>query len=787
MTDQMDFMDRAGGAGEPVQGTLVPYVALRGLSVFPDMILSFDVERPQSIAALDAAVEGDREVFLTAQVDVAEENPDMGGLYQVGTMCTLRQYIRTKSGMRVMMEGKYRARLLSVESGPRCQKACILPLPAQEVPVTPRVEALLRQVIGLYEEYLGATGNSSPETVLGLALRNDPNYVSDFVAQNMHLRHEEKQQALQTLDPVRRLTLVARYLTRENEVLSIEQDINDKLRSHMGQIQRENVLREQMRVIQSELGEGGDEESTSYREKILSLKLPKETEKKLLKEVERLSKQPFGSAEGSVLRGYLDVCLELPWNKKTKERLSVEATRRILDEDHYGLDKVKERICEFLAVRQLKPDAGGSILCLVGPPGTGKTSVAISIARALNRKLARMSLGGVHDEAEIRGHRKTYIGAMPGRVMAAMTDAGTNNPLILFDEIDKMGADVRGDPASAMLEVLDAEQNKAFVDHFVEVPFDLSKVLFLTTANNKSNIPAPLLDRMEIIDLYSYTAEEKFHIAKRHLVPKALKRHGISKAQLKITDAALRHIISDYTREAGVRILERKIHEICRKTALKIVEDPDYRLSVKVGDLQDLLGVPQYKDNSTLSDQIGVTNGLAWTSVGGEMLKVEAAVMEGKGHLELTGSLGDVMKESARAAVSYIRTNADRLKIDSEFYQSKDIHIHVPEGAVPKDGPSAGVTIATSLLSALTGSKVDGHVAMTGEISLTGRVMPIGGLKEKTMAAYKAGIRTVIIPKDNVPDLQDVDKVVKDSIEFIPVSSLGEVWNRAIMKDGASL
>ena len=772
----------------------IPVVALRGLVVFPEMVLHFDIARQKSIGAIEAAMEYGQEVFLVAQKSPETENPMFGQLYKVGVIARVRQVITVpdSDNLRVIVEGAERAKVTRGYDG------AFLYADVEKLPQKGYAKkdeeyalALMRRARDYFNDYAEYAPKVAPDVMLRVVGDDSPGGIADYIASVIKLDYTEKQKILETAHPLRRLELVCEYLAREIDMLKLENEISRKVEQNVDDNQREYYLREQMRVLSEEL-DGGDgvDEIEEYRKKILAIQnMEDKYRDKLLKELNRLQKMGGNpSSEATVVRNYLDVVLDLPWDATSEDNLDIEQARRILDRDHYGLNDVKDRVIELLAVRKLAPDITGQIICLAGPPGVGKTSIAQSLAEALGRKYERISLGGVRDEAEIRGHRKTYIGSMPGRVMAAMTDAGTNNPLILFDEIDKMGADVRGDPASAMLEVLDAEQNKAFVDHFVEIPFDLSKVLFLTTANNKSNIPAPLLDRMEVIDLYSYTAEEKFHIAKKHLIPKALKRHGMTRTQLKITDAALRHIISDYTREAGVRILERKIHEICRKTALKIVQDPDYKTSVRVADLADLLGVPPFKekDAATLSDEVGVTNGLAWTSVGGEMLKVEAAVMDGNGKLELTGSLGDVMKESARAAVSYIRTNADTLKIDNGFYKDKDIHIHVPEGAVPKDGPSAGVTIATSLLSALTGSKVDGHVAMTGEISLTGRVMPIGGLKEKTMAAYKAGIKTVIIPEDNVPDLQDVDKVVKDNIEFIPVTSLNQVWKRAIMKDGTS-
>ncbi len=771
----------------------IPVVALRGLVVFPEMVLHFDIARQKSIHAIQAAMDYGQEVFLLTQKSPEVENPEFGQLYKVGVVAHIRQVISVpdSDNIRVIVEGGERAKLEHGYDGSFLY-ADVKKLPQKGYAAKDEeyALALMRRVRDYFNEYADYSPKVAPDVMLRVVNDDSPGGIADYIASVIKLDYTEKQQILETQHPLRRLELVCEYLAREIDMLKLETEISRKVEKNVDDNQREYYLREQMRVLSEEL-DGGDgvDEIDEYRKKIQAIQnMEDKHREKLLKELSRLQKMGgSNSSEATVIRNYLDVVLDLPWDTASEDNLDIERARKVLERDHYGLEDVKDRVIELLAVRKLAPDISGQIICLAGPPGVGKTSIAISLAEALGRKYERISLGGVRDEAEIRGHRKTYIGAMPGRVMAAMTDAGTNNPLILFDEIDKMGADVRGDPASAMLEVLDAEQNKAFVDHFVEVPFDLSKVLFLTTANNKSNIPAPLLDRMEVIDLYSYTAEEKFHIAKKHLVPKALKRHGITRAQLKITDAALRHIISDYTREAGVRILERKIHEICRKTALEIVKDPDFKVSVKVGDLQEFLGVPHFKDSKELADEVGVTNGLAWTSVGGEMLKVEAAVMDGGGKLELTGSLGDVMKESARAAVSYIRTNADKLKIDEEFYKNKDIHIHVPEGAVPKDGPSAGVTIATSLLSALSGEKVDGHVAMTGEISLTGRVMPIGGLKEKTMAAYKAGIRTVIIPKDNVPDLQDVDNVVKDNIEFIPVTSLNQVWNRALRKDGSAL
>jgi len=763
----------------------IPVVALRGLVVFPEMVLHFDIARQKSINAVNAAMEYGQQVFLTAQKDLDQDEPQFKDLYANGVVARIRQIISVPNSknLRVIVEGEYRAHVVDGYDGSFLY-----------ADVKRRVErnyakkdedyalALVRKTREIFDEYTSYSPKPSPDILMRVAGDDSPGSMADYIASVVPLEYEEKQKILETMHPLRRLEKVCEILTQEIHMLALENEIGRKVEQNVDDNQREYYLREQMRVLSEELDGTSEDEIEDYRKKIDAIRnLSDKSREKLKKELNRLQKMgPSSGAEATVVRNYLDTVLALPWDNATKDRLDLKRARKVLDDDHYGLDTVKERIIELLAVRRMAPDITGQIICLAGPPGTGKTSIAQSLARAMGRKYTRISLGGVRDEAEIRGHRKTYIGAMPGRIMAAIADVGTNNPLILLDEIDKMGADVRGDPASAMLEVLDPEQNHNFTDHYVEIPFDLSKVLFITTANDKGRIPAPLLDRMEVIDLYSYTAEEKYHIAKDHLVPKALKRHGLTRQQLRFTKGALEHIIQDYTREAGVRLLERKIHEICRKVDLKIVEDPDYKISVKASDLQAFLGTPHYRESIDLHDEVGVTNGLAWTSVGGEMLKVEAAVMDGAGKLELTGSLGDVMKESAKAAVSYIRTNAEELRIAPDFYKDKDIHIHVPEGAVPKDGPSAGVTIATSLLSALKGEPVDGKVAMTGEISLTGRVMPIGGLKEKTMAAYKAGIHTVIIPKENVPDLEDVDKTVRSSLEFIPVSRLDQVWNRAL-------
>lgn len=778
--------------------TNIPTIALRGLVVFPGMVLHFDIARVKSIEAVEYAMKTDQLVFLTTQKDTDKEDPGSGDLYKTGTVARVRQVISVPNSedIRVIVDGETRAKMEDLteifdeDPAARFLSAAVRKRPERKV--APKDEeyasALMRKTRDIFNEYAEYSPKMAPDILLRVVNDDSPGGIADYLTAVLPFFYRDKQKVLEVMDPLRRLEKVCELMSQEAAMLKLESEISQKVEKNVDDNQREYYLREQMRVLSEELDGSDADEIDEYKKKIAAIKdISDKSRAKLNKEVLRLQKMDGASAaESTVLRNYLDTVLALPWDSYTKDHNDLEKARKVLDKDHYGLDDVKDRIIELLAVRRLAPEITGQILCLAGPPGVGKTSIAQSLAKAMGRKYERISLGGVRDEAEIRGHRKTYIGAMPGRIMAAVSDAGTRNPLILLDEIDKMSSDMRGDPASAMLEVLDGEQNKTFVDHYIEIPFDLSKVLFITTANDKGNIPAPLLDRMEIIDLYSYTAEEKFHIAKDHLVPKAIARHGLTKSQLQITDGALEHIISDYTREAGVRLLERKINDICRKVDLRVVEDPSFKQRVRVEDLEDLIGIPHYRETIELRDEVGVTNGLAWTSVGGEMLKVEAAVMKGKGNLELTGSLGDVMKESARAAVSYIRTNAERLDINADFYKDSDIHIHVPEGAVPKDGPSAGVTIATSLVSALTGKPVDGSVAMTGEISLTGRVMPIGGLREKTMAAYKAGIQTVIIPKENVPDLADIDKTVRKKLKFVPVSALDQIWSLAIKKGGPS-
>ncbi len=762
----------------------MPVLALRGLTIFPNCILSFDVEREISIRALERAMESDQQIFLVAQREINVPQPGEKDLYQVGTVSVIRQILRiSETSVRVMMEGRSRARLRRLwQTEPYLQGNVELIRELKSRISDFQLEALLRQTYTNFSEYAALAPRLSEDVAAAVMDDRDPGHLADFIAQNIVLRHQDRQLILEEERPVLRLRKVNELLARETEVLGYEQELEGKIRQQMGEVQKDHIIREQIRLLQRELGEDDDSELGDYRQKILERKLEEEIEKKLLKEVDRLAKQPFGSAEGAVIRNYLDVCLEMPWGVETKERASVAAARKLLDRDHFGLEKVKERILEFIAVRQLNPDAKGQIICLVGPPGVGKTSIAISVAAALNRKLARLSLGGVRDEADIRGHRKTYVGAMPGRIVAAISQSGSMNPLLLLDEIDKMGNDYRGDPASAMLEVLDSEQNYAFRDHFLEIPLDLSKVLFITTANTTATIPRPLLDRMEVIELTSYTDEEKLQIARRYLLPKQMKEHGIAKGALRVSDEAIRAIIAGYTKESGVRTLERTLGKLCRKAAMRLVSKTVKRVSVTDENLEEFLGVRRFLPPVLDKDPVGVVNGLAWTEVGGELLEVEVNVMEGSGKLELTGNLGDVMKESAHAAISCIRSRAAQLGVDPDFYKTKDIHIHFPEGAVPKDGPSAGVAITTAVVSALTGVRVRSDVAMTGEVTLRGRVLAIGGLKEKTMAAKRSGIRTVIIPRDNQRDLEEIDPVVREALRFVPAETVDTVLAEALLR-----
>jgi len=762
----------------------MPVLALRGMAVYPEQTVHFDIGRMKSALALEQAMKRDQRLLLVPQKDILDDNPGLSGLYPVGTVVQIKQILKAQGeNIRVLVTGLYRAKILEMANTEPFLEGMVEELPVQHTQDKLRARALCRKANALYASYLELMERPSQSVQMRLLASDDCGFVADTIAQNSGMDYRDKAKLLCQLNPLRRLESTIEMLQQELEMLQLESEIQDKTRAIMDQEHRDYYLREQMKAIREELGEGDEEqEFAQYEKRILLLNLDRESEEKLLRDLARLKKQPFGSSEAAVLRNYLDTVLELPWNKTTKERVDVEAARKILDKDHYGLEKVKERILEAIAVRQLAPHLPPQTICLVGPPGVGKTSVAYSIARSLNRKMARIALGGVHDEADIRGHRKTYVGAMPGRILTGMIQAGSCNPVLLLDEVDKMGADYRGDPSAALLEVLDGEQNKTYRDHFLEIPFDLSNVLFITTANTLDTIPRPLLDRMEIIEIGSYTDEEKVMIAKDHLIPKQLAKHGLKKTQLRITDDAIREIIQCYTRESGVRNLERSIAKICRKADMTIVsQETPKRITVTGNDVEAFLGIRKYlPDRIHGTDQVGLVTGLAWTSVGGETLEVEVNVMDGSGKLELTGNLGDVMQESVRAAVSYIRANAQKLSVPGDFYKTKDIHVHFPEGAVPKDGPSAGITVCTAIVSALTGVAVRRDVAMTGEISLRGRVLPIGGLKEKTMAALRHGISTVIIPKDNERDLEEIDPLVKKALNFVTVETADAVLNVAL-------
>lgn len=765
----------------------LPMIALRGLTMFPDVILTFDVEREPSLRALEMSVIGNRDIFLVAQKNVAVDVPEEKDMYSVGVVCRVKQQIRQpqSSIRRVTVEGLYRARAEHMVLTGRAYTADVTPLPDKEERVSEdRIVALVRSCFSMYHDYLSENPEAMTEQLISVLSVNEPGGIANHIAHNVNLNYDEKQSLLEELYPSRRLVRLGKILRRELNILQLERELADATQEQMNQNQREYYLREEMKIIQAELGEDGQTDDIGeYRRKISALAAPDEIKEKLNKELSRLMKQPFGSSEAAVLRGYLDTCLELPWGKKTTETIDLEKARKLLDDEHFGLEKVKDRVIEYLAVKKLSQNIKGGLICLVGPPGTGKTSIAMSIAKAVNRKLVRVSLGGVHDEAEIRGHRKTYIGSMPGRIINGIIQAKSCNPLMVLDEIDKLGSDYRGDPSAALLEALDGEQNSTFRDNFLEIPFDLSEVFFITTANTLDTIPRALLDRMEIIQLASYTDEEKLQIAKRHLLPKQRKKHGLRANQLRVSDEALREIIRSYTRESGVRTLEREIARLCRRAACDIAEEKCKGVSVKAGGLEPLMGPAKFKpEHLRVRDEVGLVRGLAYTSVGGEVLDVEVAVVDGSGRLELTGNLGDVMKESARAAMTYIRSRAGVLGIEHDFYKTKDIHIHFPEGAVPKDGPSAGITVTIALISALTGAPVRHDVAMTGEITLRGRVLPIGGLREKTMAAMRAGVKTVIIPADNEADIENIDQTVRRALEFVPTDHVDKVLDVALIR-----
>ncbi|MBR6568361.1 MAG: endopeptidase La [Clostridia bacterium] len=765
----------------------IPTVALRGIVVFPGMRLHFDVGRKKSIAAIKEAMNGDQKLFLIAQKDISVGDPMESDLFDMGVIASIKQVIKAPESdfMRVVVEGVSRAAADEYIGFTPYISANVKEKKSKSVKNydSTETEALIRKVKDAFDEYLQIMARDVEDIAARVFFSENPSEIADIIAGNTIHNYKDRQELLSELNPIARLVKLYAKLVNEVNVLRIENDIEDKVESQMEKNQREYYLREKIKTISEELGEHEDTltEIQRYREKISALDCSDEVREKLSAECDKLSKLQSGGADASIVRSYLDTALSLPFGSYTIDNLELKRAREILDDDHFGLAKVKERFIEMLAVRSRTDNQKGSIICLVGPPGVGKTSIVRSVATAMERKYVRLSLGGLSDEAEIRGHRKTYVGAMPGRIINSLTHAKTLNPIILLDEIDKLGKDYKGDPASALLEVLDPEQNFSFRDNYIEFPVDLSKVLFITTANDVSTIPQPLYDRMEIIELTSYTPEEKFHIAKNHLIKKQINLHGLNGNDIRFTDGAVKMIIDSYTREAGVRRLEQTIAKICRKAAVRLSDGDTKRVTVSRELVKEFLGPEKYKNEKLLSkDTVGVVNGLAWTSVGGEMLQVEAVVMEGSGQLELTGSLGDVMKESAKAALSYLKSSADKYGIDCSLLNKKNIHIHGPQGAVPKDGPSAGVTIATALLSVLTGKAVDRKVAMTGEITLTGRVLPIGGLKEKSMAAYKAGIKKVIIPEDNLSDLWEIDSVIKENVEFIGVSRLDDVFSEAI-------
>lgn len=771
-----------------IDNIFMPALPMRGLVIFPEMILHFDVGREKSVKALKEAIEKDKRIFLTAQKDVAIAEPGFDDVYEIGVIAEIRQILNTPDNTtRVLVQGISKASLVNFTHTDPCIVAEITPIE----PINPRVSkeeqtALTRMIVEHFQEYGALSPKMPKELYEGIIGEKDLAKLLDLIIFNVYFKVDDKQALLEATSLKSRAEMLITILINEVSIMELEQQISEEVHEAVEQNQREFYLREQMRIISKQLGEGDNiqEEIFEYMDKIEDCCFTEDIEEKLVKEAEKLFKMSPTSQEAGVIRSYLDAVLDLPWGIYTNDKLDIAKAQKQLDKDHYGLKKVKERILELIAVRAMEnSDVKGQIICLVGPPGVGKTSVGKSIATALGRNYARVSLGGVHDEADIRGHRKTYIGAMPGRVANAFKQAKSMNPVILFDEIDKMGNDYKGDPSSAMLEVLDVEQNVAFRDHYLEIPMDLSDALFITTANTLDTIPAPLLDRMEVIELGSYTREEKFHIAKKHLIPKQKKQHGLTSSTFRITDSAIYVIIDNYTREAGVRKLERRIAELCRKAAKQLISMESSKVTVSPTTIEKILGVKKYiSEDISKQDEVGVVNGLAWTSVGGVIMPLEVLVLPGTGKIEVTGSLGDVMKESSKIAVSLARSLADKYNFNPNFYKENDLHIHAPEGAVPKDGPSAGVTMTTALVSALSGVAIRRDVAMTGEITLHGKVLPIGGLREKTMAAYKAGIKTVVIPKENEPDLQEIDKVITDNVKFVIAEKIDTVLDTALVQ-----
>lgn len=782
---------------EKAEKMVLPVIALRGLVIFPGIPVSFELSRKQSILAVQAASSFGENVFLSAQIDLMESEPRLDNVEVIGCIAKIKQATLLPSGnYRVIVEGTCRGKITEKIQNKPYLRAAVM---AKKITVTDTtgvdVDSKMRLIKKHFEMLLAYIPKLSPELITAVQSINSPDLLSDFIATNLLHDRDDKQKILETMDPMKRLDVVISAMDREIELLKTEFDIHTKVKDRIERNQREYFLREQLKVIQAELGIGEvigpdgepveeEDDVAGIVDKIRKSPCPDEVKEAVIKEALKLNRMPPISSESAVIREYIDTILALPWDVKTNDRFEVDKAKKILDADHDALSKVKDRILEYIAVKQLAPELKGQILLLVGPPGVGKTSVARSVARAMNRKFVRVSLGGIRDEAEIRGHRKTYVAAMPGRIITALKQVGTSNPVMLLDEIDKMSKDMHGDPAAALLEVLDVDQNKTFRDHYVEFPFDISDCIFIATANTLDTVPRPLLDRMELIRLPAYTLTEKIDIFKNHLLPKELKRHGLNGNKLRVKKEAIVEIIEHYTKESGVRNLERETAALCRKVARKLVESDKKSYNIGKDDVKEYLGNPKVRDlKDDTEPKIGIVNGLAWTELGGEMLQVEVLSMEGTGKVEITGSLGDVMKESARAAVSYIRKNADTLGVDPEFYKKRDIHIHFPEGAVPKDGPSAGVTMVTALVSELSGKKVRGDVAMTGEITLSGRVFPIGGLREKTMAAYKHGMKTVIIPADNKIDLEECDKQVLEGIEFIYAENVSDVLDTALIKE----
>ena len=765
----------------------LPMIPLRGLSVFPNMVLHFDIGREKSINALEKAMVNNQYIFLSSQKDENTDLPTPDDFYKVGTIGKIKQMLKLPGdSIRVLVEGLTRGRIEEILFEVPYFKCKIKPLPDDEkVADDAEAEALMRTVLASFDEYINIDQNLAPEVFSTVVSIESPGRMADMIASHLEIKIEDKQSIIDTLDQKERLRKLNDILLKEIEIMTIEQDISTKVKTQINQNQREYYLREQMRAIQEELGggEGIEDEVADFLKKLEELELEEKTKAKIEKEINRFSKMQPSSAEATVSRTYIETVLELPWNTLSEDNIDLKKAEDILNEDHYGLDKVKERVLEYLAVIRLSQSLKGPILCLVGPPGTGKTSIARSVARSIDREFVRMSLGGVRDEAEIRGHRRTYIGAIPGRIISAIKDCGTRNPVFLFDEVDKIGADYKGDPAAALLEVLDPEQNKDFTDHFLEVPFDLSKVMFITTANTTETIPRPLLDRMEVIEVSGYTEDDKLKIAEQYLVPKQIKENGLTKKNVSFTKTGLKTIINYYTRESGVRNLEREIGTLCRRVARKYVAGETAKVSMTAERVEEYLGKKRFHfDIIRNKKEVGVTTGLAWTIVGGETLFIETAAVDGTGKLELTGQLGDVMQESAKAGINYIRQMSEKLGIDKEFYKKYDLHLHIPEGATPKDGPSAGVTMCVSMISTLTGIPVRKDIAMTGEITLRGKVLPVGGIREKVMAAHRAGIRKVLLPRENEPDIQEIPEAVRNEMEFVLLDTVDDALQQVLVR-----